>query len=485
MASPSESSARTAVRYVVGDIIAGKYRLEARLGEGGMGEVWHALNLQLDAPVALKLIRSGLDHALLGQRLKREARAAAKLGHPAIVRIFDVGESELGDPFIVMELLTGHSLAELLATEQRLAAVRGVQLLLPVADALSSAHEKGIIHRDIKPDNIFIALEGQQLRPKLLDFGIAKLSGLAALESKMTQAGTVVGSPEYMSPEQARGSDDLDQRSDVWSFCVVLYETLSGCAPFSATNYHALLRRIVEDEPTPLPALWASDQRLWEIVQRGLAKDVEQRYRSMTELGRALSAWLISQGVFEDVCGGSLEARWMLQNSDASQRPPRASLASLTSTPPESGVRAVPATLGTAPTQELTLPPKRISAWRKAALAGLGLVLTFGVTLYAFQRSASSPVPQAAEKPSVPPRAEPSAQPAVIAPIPSAIDHPIAEPLARANPIESTRSAHSSRDTKPPVTRSRTASPMEAQPQPQPQPQPRINDSERDLLAPY
>src|SRR4051812_24411241 len=134
--------------YAAGDVIAGKYRLENVLGEGGMGTVWHALNLQLEAPVALKLIRAELDRELLTQRLKQEARAAARLGHPGIVRVFDVGETQYGDPFIVMELLHGQSLAELLVAERRLTAVRAVQLLLPVADALSVAHGKGIVHRD-------------------------------------------------------------------------------------------------------------------------------------------------------------------------------------------------------------------------------------------------------------------------------------------------------------------------------------------------
>ncbi|HYQ28996.1 MAG TPA: serine/threonine-protein kinase, partial [Polyangiaceae bacterium] len=133
--------------YRVGDVIAGKYRLDALLGEGGMGTVWRAFNLQLEAPVAVKLIRGELDRNSLAQRLKQEARAAAKLGHSAIVRVFDVGDSELGDPYIVMELLSGQTLGSLLATEKRLSAVRSVQLLLPVADALVAAHAKGIVHR--------------------------------------------------------------------------------------------------------------------------------------------------------------------------------------------------------------------------------------------------------------------------------------------------------------------------------------------------
>ena len=300
--------------YNVGDVIAGKYRLDALLGEGGMGTVWRGFNLQLEAPVALKLIRGELDRVSLARRLKQEARAAAKLGHPAIVRVFDVGDSELGDPYIVMELLHGRTLGGLLTTERRLSAVRAVQLLLPVADALLTAHAKGIVHRDLKPDNIFLSEEGEQLQPKLLDFGIAKLDADAGPSQQLTQAGTVLGSPEYMSPEQARGQDNVDYRTDIWSFCIVLYETLSGATPFSGANYNSLLRAIVEDEPASLVGLLAADQPLWEIVQRGLSKNVAQRFATMAELGQALAAWLMSQGIFEDVSGASLDAKWMARS---------------------------------------------------------------------------------------------------------------------------------------------------------------------------
>jgi serine/threonine-protein kinase len=348
--------------------------------------------------------------------------------------------------------------------------------LLPVVDALSVAHEKGIIHRDIKPDNIFIALEGQQLRPKLLDFGIAKLAGAAALDFKLTQAGSVLGSPEYMSPEQARGSDELDQRSDIWSFCVVLYETLSGTAPFSGANYHALLRSIVEDEPASLLTLWASDQRLWEIIARGLAKDVDQRHQSMGELGRALSAWLISQGVFEDVSGGSLEARWTSQNFESSLRPPRASFASLTSVPPESGVRAA---LGTAPTQ--VIPALHRGMWQKAAFAALVLTLACALTLFASRDQSQVPAPQAAEKPVVPRLPSPSPLAGVVAPSEAPSPPPIAQPSP--SPIESTRSASSAGDTKSSATRPRKI-PTSA-PESLARPGPKLNDPEQDLLSPY
>src|SRR5450432_133926 len=229
-----------------------------------MGAVWRAANLLLDLPVAIKLIRADLDRDALRARLQLEARSVAKLGHPAIVRVYDVGETELGDPFIVMELLHGETLAQLLA-QGRLSAVRAVQLILPIVDALAVAHARGIVHRDLKPDNLLIALEDQRTQPKILDFGIAKLTDPRDANHRLTEIGTVVGSPDYMSPEQARGREDVDYRTDIWSLCVVLYEAITASAPFSASNYNALLRAIVEDEPKPLSEHAAGDAPLWEI----------------------------------------------------------------------------------------------------------------------------------------------------------------------------------------------------------------------------
>ena len=316
----SESRPSEVRRYGVGDVIASKYRLESLLGEGGMGAVWRAFNIQLEAPVAIKVIRGDVDKELT-ERLRQEARAAAKLGHAAIVRIFDVGESEFGDPFIVMELLSGQSLGAMLAAEHRLPGVRAAQLLLPVVDALSVAHAKGIIHRDLKPDNVFIAVDNGQVQPKLVDFGIVKMASAANQEWKrITQSGTVIGSPEYMSPEQACGREDLDHRTDIWSLNVVLYEAVAGRVPFKNSNYNALLHSIQIDEAPSLAEPLANAGGLWRIIQHGLAKDPAQRFQNMTEFGQALATWLISRGISEDACGTSLEAKWLNRTSESHSR---------------------------------------------------------------------------------------------------------------------------------------------------------------------
>ena len=307
---PAPGFALSGSAYRVGAVISRKYRLDELLGEGGMGSVWRATNLQLECSVALKLIRAGLDHADMRARLNLEARSAAKLAHPSIVRVFDVGDSDTGDPFIVMELLNGQTLSQV-SFDAPLSAVRAVQLLLPIAEALAVAHDSGIVHRDLKPDNVFIVAEEGRVQPKLLDFGIAKSTDSAGRIGGLTQSGTLLGTPDYMSPEGVRGQTDLDARADIWSFCIVLYEQVAGALPFVANNTYAMLRAIVDDAPTPLPSNSSGAAELWEILQRGLAKDPRDRFQSMGDLGRALAIWLKSQGVHQDARGLSLDATWL------------------------------------------------------------------------------------------------------------------------------------------------------------------------------
>jgi serine/threonine protein kinase len=342
--------------YAPGDIIAGKYALEEMLGEGGMGAVFRARNTAIDMPVAIKLIRADLNRELLSGRLLLEARAAAKLTHPAIVRVFDVGQTALGDPFIVMELLEGESLSTIIERDGPLLPVRAVQLLLPIADALSAAHAKGFVHRDVKPDNVFIVQDEGTLQPKLVDFGIVKLEQRDA-QHKLTQAGAVLGSPDYMSPEQARGLERVDLRSDVWSFSVMLYEAVTGATPFESSNYNALLRLIVEGEPQTLKERGIADDTLSAIVAQGLSKDPNSRFGSLGVMGKALAVWLADQGVTQDVCGVSLESKWLTRQTD----PNGAGRNSRSSFPDNwaestSGVRNVGRTFANAPTLEASKP---------------------------------------------------------------------------------------------------------------------------------
>jgi serine/threonine protein kinase len=479
--------------YAPGDVIAAKYRLTHLLGEGGMGAVWAAHNIALDSPVAIKVIRGEADREALSMRLQLEARAAARLGHPAIVRVFDIGQTDKGDPFIVMELLEGESLATKLDREGRLSGIEAVQLLLPIADALRAAHGKGIVHRDIKPDNVFLAVEGDVMQPKLVDFGIAKLEQVQG-GSQLTQHGVVVGSPDYMSPEQARGDDVIDYRTDVWAFSIVLYESVTGRLPFDATNYNALLRSILEDTPPTLNDLRAGDSGLSAIIEVGMAKDRATRWRSMHELGVALARWLRQQGILEDAVGNSLDTKWINRRSD----PGRMSRPSLGSIPdgvfgPASGVAVTmrappgsitppaagpagsitPASIAALPVRPL-FTPRRIAG----ALLALGIALTAAlVVVWSGSREApatpaGSPTPPPATDPvSVAPRPPTtSTLPTVLPePPPSIQPEPASSPAAPSASIPSAKPAR----RRPAVTHTKPPGPSSARP------------PNSDLIAPY
>lgn len=274
-----------------------------------MGSVWLARNIDLDAPVAIKLARFDPAHPEVAVRLTREARIEARLEHRAIVRVFDCGETDGGDPFVVMERLDGMSLALALELAAPMSVTLAVRILLPIIDGLSAAHAMGIVHRDIKPGNIFLARATRHIQPKVLDFGIAKLDGWNP-DPKITLEGTIIGSPAYMAPEQARGLGDVDHRADIWAVCAVLYESIAKSPPFRGDNYNAILRSIVEDDVPPLATRHDAAGHLWPILVRGLSKDRERRYQSMRDLGAALAQFLQGQGVTDDFCGDSLATTW-------------------------------------------------------------------------------------------------------------------------------------------------------------------------------
>ncbi len=297
--------------YLAGEVIADRYKLETQIGRGGMGVVWVAHSLVLGIDVALKLIRADAAAAGVGSRMAREAHAAARLGHPALVRVFDFGWTNRGDPFLVMELVQGDTLGEAILRGS-MNAIRAVQILLPIADGLRVAHERSIIHRDIKPDNILLSADALGRRqPKLLDFGIAKVEQKSGSAGKITQMGAVLGSPEYMSPEQALGQDDIDPRTDVWSLSIVLYEMITGKIPFNKPNYNALMHAIINDDPEPTTKHGEGDGSLWTVLKKGLAKDRSERWADMTEFGMALALWLYEHGIKEDISGNSIRAVWL------------------------------------------------------------------------------------------------------------------------------------------------------------------------------
>jgi serine/threonine-protein kinase len=296
-------------RYTQGVLINGKYLLEARIGSGGMGTVWLAQNLMLESAVAVKMIDPGVRRDETLARFRLEACVEARFKHPNIVRVFDFGHTELGDPFIVMELLDGITLGDLIRERGGIDPAEAVKLILPIVDALCHVHAHGVVHRDVKPDNILLSRDDVDTSPKLLDFGVAKLMDRDELPPGTTDRSVLIGSPSYMAPEQAKLSEHIDHRADIWSVCVVLYEAISGRQAFPGEGI-APLRDVVETNLPPLDETGAGELELFQVLERGLEKDPELRFQSMDELGTELAQWLYDRGEREDLNGSRLSRTW-------------------------------------------------------------------------------------------------------------------------------------------------------------------------------
>lgn len=271
----------------IGSVVEGKFVIERLIAQGGMGAVMAARHLVLDDRVALKFLRREGEGARA--RFQREARAAVKLKGPHVARVIDYGETSQAQSYIVMEYLEGEDLGHVL-DRGRVPDVRDAATwIVEACDALAEAHAQGIVHRDVKPENLFLARRaGAPPSIKLLDFGISKLAPGAG-PTDLTQTRELLGTPLYMSPEQVRWSRTIDARTDVWSLGAVLYELLAGKPPFDAQSVTALCAMIVEDQPTPLE-VFRSDvpAALEQAVLRCLAKRADARFQDVSELARAL-----------------------------------------------------------------------------------------------------------------------------------------------------------------------------------------------------
>ncbi len=270
-------------------VLAGRYRLEIRLGAGGMGTIWRAEHLVLQAPVAVKLIdREAVPDEDTVARFLREAKAAAALRSPHVVQIIDYGVDEL-IPFMVMELLEGENLAQRLKRIRRLSRQDTARILTHVGRAMQRAHEAGVVHRDLKPDNVFIVKNGDEELAKVLDFGVAKVQEAAfGPESTRTRTGSILGTPFYMSPEQAQGNKAVDYRTDLWALGVIAFECLTGKRPFYSDGLGDLVLTIcVRDLPIPsdiAPVPLGFDA--W--FAQACARDPEARFQSAREMTEAL-----------------------------------------------------------------------------------------------------------------------------------------------------------------------------------------------------
>jgi serine/threonine protein kinase len=304
--------ARPVDPFIGRDLLNGQFQILQKIGSGGMGSVYKALQPEMNRMVAVKILHPKLaGRSDLVSRFRREARAMSHLTHPNTVKVFLYGELDDGSLYIVMEYLDGKNLNQTVRGEGPMPVERALPLLIQSAGALDEAHGKGIVHRDMKPENIFVtrvplgsnsiapvwtSADGKAEIAKVLDFGLAKVTEREMRPGSLilTQEGMVFGTPEFMSPEQAQGKA-LDPKSDVYSLAVILYEVLTGKLPFEAKNAMEYIQLHVQSPPIPLATRVPErtfPPLLWPVIARALNKEPKDRFGSSAEFGAALTAVL-------------------------------------------------------------------------------------------------------------------------------------------------------------------------------------------------
>ena len=386
MAASAASEPELPVRE--GQVLDGKFRVERLVGEGAMGLVVEATHLGLDERVALKFLRrEARSQPDIVARFAREARAAVKIKSDYVARVFDVGGTEDGTPFIVMEFLEGSDLATILEVRRRLEIPEALEYIIQACEGLTEAHAKGIVHRDIKPENLFLAQgAGAMKQIKLLDFGISKAT-VGSLEAEMAAGHTtqIMGSPHYMSPDQIRSTKDVDGRADIWSLGVVLFELVSGHTPFTATDVTQLISQILHEPHQRLTALRSdAPLELEAIIDKCLAKEPAERYQSPADLAIALLPYAPkrARAIVERAADIARSAGGSSVVADLDSVPP----------PPVSSPRERTATTNTGSqlaTSVPSSPPAKPGAivW---IVAGLLLLLGIGAGLFAIMGSGKS-----------------------------------------------------------------------------------------------
>ncbi len=391
----------------IGRTLSNVYVVEKKIGEGGMGSVYLARHIHLEKAFAVKVLVesiAGKNKNNAVERLKQEAMAAAKIDHESIVDVVNFDRTEEGAVFIVMELLKGEALSDALGRGP-IDLYRALPITFQICRALHAAHEHGIVHRDLKPENVFLTEKGGRTLAKILDFGISKVKTAEAEQVRMTKTGQLVGTPLYMSPEQARGETDIDRRVDIYAMGVMLFEMITGAPPFDGRNYFELLWKHGNEDP---PSMADTNPNVFfpaavdEVVAVALAKNRDDRFQTMEELEQALLA--AAPEVPEFPAAMSLPPG---RNSNPSPEAGREVMGrARTEVLPSRDESIDPPG---EPTESVTVPAK--SPWPLVAVA-LGGLLVVGAVTYALSTSDDLPAaPQASVEPPEAPTPDPTLEP--------------------------------------------------------------------------
>ena len=366
-----------------GTVVAGRFQVQRKLGEGGMGAVYAAVNIATNRSVALKVMHP--EYAAkkdIVKRFMREAKAATVITHPNVIEVLDVVNADGGEPVMVMELLSGEPLDALVDARGALPLAEAARIMTAVVSAVGAAHARGIVHRDLKPENIFLARGADgAVRPKVLDFGIAKIldpSQINEGETKTgaTKTGSMLGTPHYMSVEQACGEKDIDHRTDIWSIGIILYVMLSGRRPYEGENYGQILKALMTETPTPLGSLVPGLPReVCDIVERCMARQKDHRPYDLREVYAILARFCDATNV----------------------APPSMSQAALREVS-TSATLAAASVYTSAVLPTTTGPARSRKMWAWAAIPVLAVVIV-GAGVLGLRKSA--PVPQALADPGV------------------------------------------------------------------------------------
>jgi serine/threonine-protein kinase len=454
-----------------GLVVADRFRLERTLGQGGMGAVWVAQHVSLDTPCAVKFIHEeSTTSTELRNRFEREAKAAAQLRSPHVVQILDHGVWE-GRPYIAMELLEGEDLAKRLRRTRPLPSVVVAAIASQVGRALTKAHAAGLVHRDLKPANIFLVRDDDREIAKVLDFGVAKTTAVATTMTSDgdTKTGAMLGTPFYMSPEQARGNKDIDHRADLWALAVVVYQCVTGKLPYRSDALGDLLVKIIT-EPPPVPSSVATVPPGFDAWwKRASDHDITKRFQTAKELTDAL-ALALEVTVPGPAEVGSSVAIPVPPGAPSSLDDPPASNSS-----EEGQLGSGPRTLGASTSGAALQPagvPRKGSTSFVVALVGVALVLASLGAFAAFRSAPSQttgPLPLPSAVPANASNAMPSAAPPSTAPSAPVVTVATAAAPSSASPARP--AAHS------PPAKAAPAAPAPAPPLPplEPAPKPKVD----------